>query len=74
MVGIDVTTILFLLHDDVTVQGRQRRLRLRDDADNMITMLLLLLALPNYIMPSTYLLRVRPMSSWQCSCFRIPEF
>ena len=50
MVGIDVTTILFLLHDDVTVQGRQRRLRLRDDADIMMTMLLLLLllALPNY--------------------------
>ena len=48
MVGIDVTTILFLLHDDdVTVQGRQRRLRLRNDADSMMTMLLML-ALPNY--------------------------
>jgi len=48
MVGIDATTILFLLHGDVTVQGRQRRLRLRDDADIMMTMLLLLLlALPN---------------------------
>ena len=47
MVGIDVTTNLFLLHDDVTVQGRQRRLRLRNDADNMMAMLLLL-ALPNY--------------------------
>ena len=48
MVGIDVTTNLFLLHDDdVTVQGRQRRLRLRNDADSMMTMLLLL-ALLNY--------------------------